>query len=113
MFTIAALTLCLSASPDAGASQAAVVIQPVANMYAAPSADTEVISQARYAANVAVLEQKDDWARIRTADDYRGWISTAALRRGRTYATQGRVAEVQSLRAISIASRTSNATRRC
>ena len=97
MFALATLTLCLSAPPDAAAAPGAVVLQPVVNMYASPSADTEVVSQARYGANVEVIEQKGQWARIRTADEYTGWILAAAMRRGRPYAVQGRVAEVQCL----------------
>ena len=99
MITIAVLALCLSASADAPAQPGAVVLQPVVNMYASPSADTEVVSQARYGNNVKVIEQKGDWARIRMADDYTGWILASAMRPGRTYATRGRVAEVQSLAA--------------
>ena len=44
-----------------------VVLDPVANMYSKPSRDADVVSQAIYGANVAVVEEKDGWARIRTA----------------------------------------------
>jgi gamma-D-glutamyl-L-lysine dipeptidyl-peptidase len=66
-------------------------------MYSRPTDDADVVSQAIYGANVGVLEQKDGWARIRTADDYTGWAPVAALRSGQPYASKGRVAEVQSL----------------
>jgi len=75
----------------------AVVTQPVLNMYSRPTLDADVVSQAIYGANVGVLEQKDGWARIRTADDYTGWTPLASLRTGPPYAAKGRVAEVQSL----------------
>src|SRR5437868_10353313 len=75
----------------------AVVIQPVANMYSRATGDADVVSQAIYGANVGLLEQKDGWARIRTADDYTGWAPLSALRPGQPYASKGRVAEVQSL----------------
>lgn len=75
----------------------AVVLQPVLNMYSKPTVDADVVSQAIYGANVGILEQKDGWARIRTADDYTGWAPLSALRAGQAYATRGRVAEVQSL----------------
>jgi gamma-D-glutamyl-L-lysine dipeptidyl-peptidase len=75
----------------------AVVVQPVMNMYSRPTADADVVSQAIYGANVGVLEQKEGWARIRTADDYNGWAPLAGLRTGQPYAAKGRVAEVQSL----------------
>ena len=42
----------------------AVVKQPVANMYSRPSEDADVVSQAIYGANVAVVEQKEGWAQI-------------------------------------------------
>ena len=45
----------------------------------------------------AILEEKDGWAHIRTADDYLGWTPLSALLPGKPYAAGGRVAEVQSL----------------
>jgi cell wall-associated NlpC family hydrolase len=75
----------------------AVVLQPVANLYSRPAEDADVVSQAIYGANVGILEQKDGWAHIRTADDYTGWTPLSALRAGQPYAAKGRVAEVQSL----------------
>src|ERR1043165_7261334 len=75
----------------------AVVLQPVMNMYSRPTVDADVVSQAIYGANVGILEEKDGWARIRTADDYTGWAPLSALKAGQPYANRGRVAEVQSL----------------
>ena len=75
----------------------AVVLQPVMNMYSRPTVEADVVSQAIYGANVGILEQKDGWARIRTADDYTGWAPLSALKAGQPYAAKGRVAEVQSL----------------
>jgi cell wall-associated NlpC family hydrolase len=88
---IAALALFATALPNA------VVLRPVANMYSKPSEDADVVSQAIYSANVTVLEQKEGWAHIRTADDYTGWTPLSMLRTGQAYATHGRVAEVTSL----------------
>lgn len=75
----------------------AVVLRPVANMHSRPSEDADVVSQAIYGANVGILERQDGWARIRTADDYTGWASLAALRIASPYAASGRVAHVESL----------------
>src|SRR5579862_201091 len=75
----------------------AVVLQPVANMYSKATADADVVSQAIYGANVSLIEQKDGWAHIRTADDYTGWTPLSALLPGKAYAASGRVGEVQSL----------------
>jgi cell wall-associated NlpC family hydrolase len=75
----------------------AVVLEPVANMYSKPSRDADVVSQAIYGANVAVVEEKDGWARIRTADEYTGWTPLPSLLKERSYASSGKVAEVASL----------------
>src|ERR1017187_3781825 len=81
----------------AAALPTAAVRQPVANMYSRPSTDADVVSQAIFGANVAILEQKDGWAHVRTADDYLGWTPLSALLPGKPYAASGPVAEVQSL----------------
>jgi len=91
MAGIAVLALFAASIPTA------VVQQPVANMYSRPSEDADVVSQAIYGANVAVVEQKDGWARIRTADEYLGWTPMKALMPGKPYAASGKVAEVRSL----------------
>ena len=91
MSPIAVVALFAAALPNA------VVLEPVANMYSRPSRDADVVSQAIYGANVAVLEEKEGWAQIRTADDYTGWTPLPALLKARPYAAAGKVAEVQSL----------------
>jgi hypothetical protein len=75
----------------------AVVVEPVANMYSKLSLDADVVSQAIYGANVGLIERAEGWARIRTPDDYAGWVPLASLRPGPPYAAAGRVAEVRSL----------------
>ncbi|MGB9456872.1 MAG: C40 family peptidase [Bryobacteraceae bacterium] len=75
----------------------AVVLRPVVNMYSKPSEDADVVSQAIYGSNAAVVEQRNGWARIRTADEYSGWAPLAALKIGSPYAASGRVAMVSSL----------------
>jgi hypothetical protein len=90
MSSLAVLALFAVALPNA------VVLRPVANMYSGPTEDADVVSQALYGANVQLMEQREGWAHIRTADDYTGWVPLAALRPGAPYATQGRVAEVVS-----------------
>jgi len=81
----------LAAPPDAA------VLKPVANMYSAATEDTDVVSQALYGVNVACLEEQDGFVKVRTPDDYTGWMPAAWLRRGRAYAIDGRVAQVDSL----------------
>lgn len=81
----------------AAAAPHAVVLRPVLNMYARPDLDADVVSQAIYGANIEVVERKGDWAQIRTADAYAGWVECAAIRVGAPYAVSGRVAQVESL----------------
>ncbi len=91
------MTLALLA---AGAADG-VVLKPVANMYSRPSEDTDIVSQAIYASNIAIIEEQAGWARVRTADEYTGWMPDAAFKRlragERAYAESGRVAQVTSL----------------
>ena len=76
----------------------AVVVRPVSNMYSGPSEDRDVVSQAIFSTNVDVLDEKPGWARIRTPDDYTGWVpSVTLLRSDRPYAKTGRIVEVASL----------------
>jgi len=88
---IIALALFAAALPNA------IVLDPVANMYSKPSLDADVVSQAIYGANVALIEQQPGWAHVRTFDDYTGWMPLASLRPGAGYAVGGRVAEVRSM----------------
>jgi cell wall-associated NlpC family hydrolase len=90
-----ALAMLAANAPDA------VVLQPVANMYAQPAEDTEVVSQAICGTNVGVVETRPGWLRVRTPDDYSGWMPAAGLRRlspgDQPYAAAGRVARIESL----------------
>jgi cell wall-associated NlpC family hydrolase len=82
----------------------AVVVEPVANLYAAPSQDAAVVSQAIFGSSVVLVEEQSAWAKVRTADDYSGWMLLAALRRygaaDHAYASTGTVAQVENLFAI-------------
>jgi len=77
----------------------AVVVRPVLNMYAHPGVDADVVSQAIYAANVDIVAAAEgDWLRIRTADDYQGWVRNSDLHLTTLpYAAAGKVAQVESL----------------
>lgn len=78
-----------------------VVTKPVVNMYRLPSQESDVISQAIYASQVTLLETKGDWGRIRTADQYTGWVEMEPLKRltGKGYAESGPVVRVAQLSA--------------
>jgi hypothetical protein len=56
-----------------------IVSRPVINMYATASVDSEVVSQALYGSGVLSLEKKIGWIRIRTGDDYTGWVKAADI----------------------------------
>ena len=81
----------------------AVVIVPVANMYSEPSEEVDVVSQAILGSTVEVLEEKANWQKVRTADQYVGWMLSHDMRILRPgdvgYATSSRVAQVSSLTA--------------
>lgn len=83
------------------AQPAAVVLRPVASMYSKPTRDADVVSQALYGTTVVLLEEQPGWARVRTPDDYTGWMPLEWLRRlasgEEPYASRGPVAQVESL----------------
>jgi len=64
----------------ARARRAAIVLPPIVNMFERPDAASPVVSQATLGAAVAVLEAARGFELIETADRYRGWIRSAALR---------------------------------
>jgi SH3-like domain-containing protein len=75
----------------------AVVTRPVANMYSGPSDEKDVVSQAIYGTNIAILEEDGAWAKIRTPDNYTGWMPAASFLSGAEYARKGHIARVSSL----------------
>jgi hypothetical protein len=71
---------------------------PVANLHSAPDAGSDVVTQAIYGAAVTRLAEQGDWLRVRTPDDYTGWLARGALLQTEApYAAQGRLARVDSL----------------
>jgi hypothetical protein len=83
---------------NAAAEPVAVVVLPVANLYSQPAREADVVTQAIFGTNVVILEETGDWARVRTPDDYTGWMPlSSAVHTTQPYAASGRVAEVRSL----------------
>lgn len=77
-----------------------VVVIPVANMFAKPTDQSAVVSQAIYGSNVTLLTAQGEWSRVQTSDHYKGWISSHYLRliqSGDGYATSGKIVQVESL----------------
>lgn len=95
--------LLLAVFPVLAQDTHAVVNVPVVNMFSGPSADVDVVSQAIYASNIDVLDQKAGWVKIRTPEDqYVGWVERADLvdvGEGANYASSGEVAVVEDLQA--------------
>ena len=91
------LVLLLTAFPSPGA----VVVKPVANMYSAATEDADVVSQAICGASVVLVEEKGEWVKVRTPDDYTGWMPLTSLRRyssgDHAYASTEKVVQVASL----------------
>jgi cell wall-associated NlpC family hydrolase len=88
----------LAATPEKTAPpENAVVTHAVVNMYSRATTDADVVSQAMFSTNVTILEQDSAWLKIRTPDDYSGWIQGSAVVRQAPYAQSGRVARVEAL----------------
>jgi gamma-D-glutamyl-L-lysine dipeptidyl-peptidase len=87
----------------AEAAPRAVVLTTVENMYSAPDATKDVVSQALLGEVVSLLESQQGFARVTTPDGYSGWLAESALATSPAaapfYASQGQVAEVTSLMA--------------
>jgi cell wall-associated NlpC family hydrolase len=86
------------------ATREGVVTGSVENMYSAPDAGVDVVTQATLGQVVEVLETSGSFARVRTPDRYEGWLPLASLRwypspATPRYARAGRVVEVTSLMA--------------
>ncbi len=88
----------LTATPEkASPPENAVVTQAVVNMYSRATTDADVVSQGIFSTNVTILEQDSSWLKIRTPDDYTGWLQSAAIVRQAPYAQSGKVARVEAL----------------
>ncbi|MGE5111331.1 MAG: NlpC/P60 family protein [Acidobacteriaceae bacterium] len=51
-----------------------IVKVPVADMHSAPTEDSDVVSQAILSSEVTALEISGEWAKVRTNDQYTGWM---------------------------------------
>jgi len=97
----AALAGSLAAAQHSVPNADYVVSRPVINMYKSASADTEVTSQVLYGTGVQSLEKQRDWMKIRTADDYTGWVASGELsaRSGASSASESKFVRVTALSA--------------
>jgi cell wall-associated NlpC family hydrolase len=92
------LLLAVMTMAGSRAQTRAAVVAPVLDMMSKPAADADVVSQARYGMTVAVAQEENGWARVRTpGDDYPGWVPLTGLRKlgaGESYGGSGKVAKV-------------------
>lgn len=87
----------LAASPAAPAADWAVIV-PVANMYSAARESADVVSQAILGSNVVVLEKRHKWVKVRTNDQYTGWMPLRDLHKSNApYGATGHMIQVESL----------------
>jgi SH3-like domain-containing protein len=75
----------------------AVINRPVINMFSKPTTDADVISQSIFGTNVQIVEEQPSWLKIRTPDDYTGWIEASGAVKRDVYAVSGVVATVGNL----------------
>jgi hypothetical protein len=72
-------------------------------MYSSASEDADVVSQAIIGANVEILEEDPGWAKVRTNDQYTGWMRLQDTRQlapdESIYGNSGKVIQVSSLTA--------------
>lgn len=100
---IALLVFCACSSTGAQIEPVTEIVRfavstPVADMHSAPSADSDVVSQATFGSPAVLVEPGDGWTKVRTSDDYLGWIRNRDLAPViEPYASTGRVATVTSL----------------
>ncbi len=95
--------LLLTTTPTILVAQSAsefIVKVPVADMHSAPSEDSDVVSQGILSNEVTVLEVNGDWAKVRTNDQYTGWMPLNVMvpKTGApTYGGSGTMAQVTSM----------------
>jgi len=69
-------------------------------MYSSATDNTDVVSQAVLGSNVVLLEVKKKWVKVRTPDQYTGWMPISELRKwtgANSYGSQDRTVQVGSL----------------
>lgn len=51
----------------------AVIIVSIANLYRSPAEDSEQTDQAILGTQIQIIEEKENWSKIQTSDQYEGW----------------------------------------
>ncbi len=80
------------------AAMSCTVTAPVAGMHSEPSVGAALVSQAIFSTNIKILADRGQWLEVETPDGYSGWMESASvIRLDRPYATEGRIAHIESL----------------
>ena len=74
LLTLVFLVVTVPRAVVAQTASDSIVKVPVAEMHSSPSVDSDVVSQAILSSEVVVLEVNGDWAKVRTSDQYTGWM---------------------------------------
>jgi hypothetical protein len=69
----------------------------VVNIYLQPEEDTEIDSQAIYGSVVTIIDQMNDWSKIKTVDGVEGWVPSAQLITNPSYENSDCLRPVKSL----------------
>lgn len=97
MGRVAVVACILMAASALAETFPAVIQRPVANLFSKPTTEADVVSQAIYGWNVEVLEEQPAWLKVRTPDQYTGWIEASSALKRDVYAVSAPVATVRSL----------------
>lgn len=80
LFVFVNVLCCSPLNANAAPSvKSALVNVPVINMYSSANSKVDVVSQAVYNTQVAILQNKNGFSLIKTPDDYQGWVDKRAL----------------------------------
>lgn len=77
---LALMGVVMMAGCQSPSAKRAVVILPVLDMQSGPRRHADVVSQARLGQTVEILEQRAGWRKIRTPDEYEGFVEAQGLR---------------------------------
>jgi hypothetical protein len=74
-----------------------LINRPVVNIYLEPQEDTQVDTQAIYGSVVEVVDQINDWSKIKTVDGVEGWVLSFQITTNLSYESNDQLRPVKSL----------------
>jgi hypothetical protein len=100
VFAVASAVFLRSGALAQTATPDRVVVVPVANMYSAATDFSDVVSQAIIGSNVATIEVRGNWVKVRSTDQYTGWMLGDGLRKLGESGAYGKSAPVVQVEAL-------------